>query len=77
MRIRELIIPHIMIALTNEENHFLNKHHEKIIDLKNLEERESRIAENLIIKDVLCKIGNSEAMVNKYVSKSHYQRSSK
>ena len=77
MRIKELFRPRMLIALTNEENQFLIKHREKRIDLKSLEPRESRIAENLIIKDILCKITNTEAMVNEYVSRTHNQGSSK
>ena len=47
LRIKEIFSPHILISLTNEENRFLLKHTEKTIDLKTLEPRESRIAENL------------------------------
>jgi hypothetical protein len=68
MRIKELVRPRILIALSNEENHFLNKHRERTIDLESLEPRESRIAENLIFKDILYKINHTEAMVNEYVS---------
>ena len=68
MRIRELHGQHLLVALTNEEVAFLKKHKTPIIDLKSLEDRESRIAENLIFKDILCKIDNERAMVNEYVS---------
>ena len=71
MRIKELIRPNMLIALTNEENQFLIRHNEHNIDLENLEPRESRIAENLIYKDILCKINNTQAMVNKHVSTQH------
>jgi len=71
MRIKELIRPNMLIALTNEENQFLIRHNEHNIDLETLEPRESRIAENLIYKDILCKINNTQAMVNKHVSTQH------
>jgi len=71
MRIKELFRPHTLIAITNEENQFLIKHKENMIDLEKLEPRESRIAENLIYKDILCKVSNTEAMVNNYVSTQH------
>jgi energy-converting hydrogenase Eha subunit H len=71
MRIKELFRPNMLIALTNEENQFLIKHRENNIDLENLEPRESRIAENLLYKDILCKINNTQAMVNRYVSTQH------
>jgi len=75
MRIKELFRPNILIALTNEENQFLVKHRENNIDLEKLEPRESRIAENLLYKDILCKINNTQAMVNKYVSAQHTRNS--
>jgi hypothetical protein len=65
MRIREIIDTGILIALTNEEARFLNKQMDREIDLKSLSERERRIAENLIFKDVLSKINDNQAMVNK------------
>lgn len=77
MRIKELFRPHMLIALTNEENQFLKKHRETKIDLETLEPRESRIAENLIYKDILCKINNTQAMVNEYVSTAQHERTSK
>ena len=77
MRIKELFRPHMIIALTNEENQFLIRHNEHNIDLETLEPRESRIAENLIYKDILCKINNTQAMVNKYVSTAQHTRTSK
>jgi len=75
MRIKELFRPNMLIALTNEENQFLIKHRENNIDLENLEPRESRIAENLLYKDILCKINNTQAMVNRYVSTQHTRTS--
>lgn len=77
MRIRELFTAPLLIALTNEENQFLKKHRENKIDLESLEPRESRIAENLIYKDILCKINNTQAMVNEYVSTAQHERVSK
>lgn len=70
MRIKELFHPKLLIALTNEETQFLAKHRERRIDLASLEPRESRIAENLIYKDILYKISHNEAMVKEYVSVS-------
>jgi hypothetical protein len=67
MRIRELYEPNILIMLTNEETDFLNRHREHKIDLKTLEERDRRIAENLLFKDVLYKISNHEVATNEYV----------
>jgi len=75
MRIKELFRPHMLIALTNEENQFLMRHNEHNIDLETLEPRESRIAENLLYKDILCKINNTQAMVNKHVSTQHTRTS--
>jgi energy-converting hydrogenase Eha subunit H len=75
MRIKELFRPNMLIALTNEENQFLIKHQENNINLETLEPRESRIAENLLYKDILCKINNTQAMVNKYVSTQHKRTS--
>jgi hypothetical protein len=77
MRIKELFRPHMLITLTNEENQFLMRHNGHSIDLENLEPRDSRIAENLIYKDILCKINNTQAMVNKYVSTEQHTRLSK
>lgn len=76
MRIKEIFSPHVLIALTNEENRFLIKHKGGPIDLKTLEPRDSRIAENLIYKDILYKIESGEAMVNEYVSRALYKRPS-
>jgi hypothetical protein len=70
MRVRELFHAgnkRIFVALTNEEARFLKKHSTKLIDLESLAPRESRIAENLIFKDVLCKINHKEAMVHENV----------
>lgn len=70
MRIRELFHcgdRRIFIALTNEEVKFLKKHNVPIINLEELEPRDSRIAENLIFKDVLCKVNHKQAMVNENV----------
>jgi len=75
MRIKELFRPYMLIALTNEENQFLQKHRENRIDLETLEPRESRIAENLLFKDILCKVSNTQAMVNEYVSANHSRTS--
>jgi hypothetical protein len=58
----------MLISLTNEETEFLHKHRKRKIDLAALEPRESRIAENLIFKDILYKINHTEAMVNEHVS---------
>ena len=70
MKLRELYRPRILIALTNEESDFLKKHKDLRIDLSSLSERDQRIAENLIIKDVLCKITDTQAMVKEHVSLS-------
>jgi hypothetical protein len=68
MKIRELFGQNIFVAITNEEAAFLKKHKDNhIIDLPSLEERDSRIAENLIFKDILYKINNTEAMVKRNV----------
>lgn len=68
MRFRELVNPSIYVALTNEEATFLRQNKDKdIIDTHSLNEREIRIAENLIIKDVLCKLTDTQLMVNDYV----------
>jgi hypothetical protein len=69
MRIRELYEPRILIALTNEETDFLNTHNEHRIDLKTLHERERRVVENLLFKDVLYKISNHEVATNEYVTR--------
>jgi len=76
MRIRELVNPSIYVALTNEEASFLRQNKDKdIIDTHSLTEREVRIAENLLIKDILCKLTDTQLMVNDYVS-SKSQRNS-
>jgi hypothetical protein len=67
MRIRELYEPNILIMLTNEESDFLITHRAHRIDLKTLEERDRRIAENLLFKDVLYKISDHEVATNEYV----------
>ena len=68
MRFRELVNPKIYVALTNEEASFLRQNKGKeIIDTHSLTEREIRIAENLIIKDILCKLTDTQLMVNDYV----------
>lgn len=68
MRFRELVNPKIYVALTNEEASFLRQNKDKeIIDTHSLTEREVRIAENLIIKDILCKLTDTQLMVNDYV----------
>lgn len=67
MKIRELYQPQILIAITNEEASFLKKHN-GTIELSSLSERDQRIAENLIIKDILCKISDTQAMVKENVS---------
>jgi len=76
MRFRELVNPSIYVALTNEEASFLRQNKGKeIIDTHSLTEREVRIAENLIIKDILCKLTDTQLMVNDYVG-SKSQRNS-
>lgn len=70
MKIRELYRPQILISITNEEAQFLKTHTGRI-DLTSLSEREQRIAENLIIKDVLCKITDTQAMVKEHVDLSN------
>jgi hypothetical protein len=67
MKIRELYNPQVLIAITNEEANFLKKFN-GAIELSSLSEREQRIAENLIIKDILCKISDTQAMVKENVS---------
>ena len=68
MRFRELVRPNIYVALTNEEASFLRQNKDKdIIETHTLSEREIRIAENLIIKDILCKLTDTQLMVNDYV----------
>ena len=68
MRFRELVNPNVYVALTNEEASFLRANKDKhIIDTHSLTEREIRVAENLIIKDVLCKLTDTQLMVNDYV----------
>lgn len=68
MRFRELVRPNIFVALTNEEAAFLRQNKNKdVIDTHSLTEREIRIAENLIIKDILCKLTDTQLMVNDYV----------
>lgn len=68
MRFRELVNPSLLVALTNEEAAFLRQNKDKnIIDTHSLTEREVRIAENLIIKDILCKLTDTQLMVNDYV----------
>ena len=69
MRIRELYDPNILIAITNEESDFLNNHKEHRIDLKTLKERDRRVVENLLLKDVLYKINNEEVATNEYVTR--------
>ena len=76
MRFRELVNPSIFVALTNEEATFLRQNKDKhIIDTHSLTEREIRVAENLIIKDILCKLTDTQLMVNDYVGPKS-QRSS-
>ena len=76
MRFRELVNPSIYVALTNEEAMFLRQNKDKdIIETHSLSEREIRIAENLIIKDILCKLTDTQLMVNDYVGPKS-QRSS-
>ena len=68
MRYRELVNPSIFVALTNEEAAFLRQNKDKdVIHTQSLTEREIRIAENLIIKDILCKVTDTQLMVNDYV----------
>lgn len=63
MKIRELFTLNALVSLTNEESDFLNRNG-NTIDLNSLSEREFRIAENLLYKDVLCKISDTQLMVN-------------
>jgi hypothetical protein len=67
MRIRELYDPHILIMITNEESDFLNGHREHRIDLKTLKERDRRVVESLLLKDILYKISDHEVATNEYV----------
>jgi hypothetical protein len=67
MRIRELYDPHILIMITNEESDFLNEHREHRIDLKTLKERDRRVVESLLLKDILYKISDHEVATNEYV----------
>jgi hypothetical protein len=70
MRIRELLKPNIFVYLTNEEAEFLRKNSESdIIDINSLDEREKRLIEGLIFKDIVCRIGKHTAKVNEYVSR--------
>jgi len=69
MRIRELLNSNVLIPLTNEEFSFLRKNRQEIIELSSLEPRDSRIAENLIFKEILCKINKNQATVNVNVYK--------
>lgn len=64
MRIRELFHPRVLVILTNEEHKFLSMYKTPIIDLTKLDPRDQRIAENLIFKDVLCKISDSQVVLN-------------
>lgn len=68
MRIRELYQPNILIMITNEEAAFLKKHRDYRIDLNELKDREKRIAENLLFKDILCKISDHEVVSNEFGS---------
>ena len=70
MRFRELTRladRKIYIPITNEEFKVLRKHGSETIELESLEPRDSRVAENLIFKNVLCKINHKQAMVNENV----------
>jgi hypothetical protein len=58
----------VYIPVTNEESVFLRKHGTEFINLEQLEPRDHRIAENLLLKDILCKIGHKQLMVNNRVS---------
>jgi hypothetical protein len=70
MRIRELVKPNILVYLTNEEAEFLRKNREsEIIDTNLLDEREKRLIEGLIFKDIVCRIGKHTVRVNEYVSR--------
>lgn len=62
MRIRELYNTNILIPITNEENRFL-KNNRGTIQIDTLTEREKRVAENLLYKDILCKISDNQLMV--------------
>jgi hypothetical protein len=67
MKLKELADTKFLIALTNEEHTLLSKFEESRIDIEMLSEREKRVAYNLIIKDVLCKLSDNQLMVNDYV----------
>jgi len=70
MRIRELIKPNIFVYLTNEEAEFLRKRNDtQIIEVSSLTDREKRLIEGLIFKDVLCKIDKHTVRVNEYVAR--------
>jgi hypothetical protein len=69
VRIREIYEPNLLIMITNEEADFLNDHKKHIIDLKDLKERELRVAESLLFKDILYKISDHEVMANEFASK--------
>lgn len=76
MRIRELVKPNIFVYLTNEEADFLRKNNQsEIIETSELNEREKRLIEGLIFKDILSKIGKHQVRVNDYVSKSKTKNS--
>ena len=64
MRVRELFHPKVLVILTNEEHRFLSKHKTPVINLKELDLRDQRIAESLIFKDVLCKISDDQVVLN-------------
>ena len=68
MRIRELYQPNILIMITTEEAAFLKKHRDYRIDLNELKDREKRIAESLLFKDILCKISDHEVVSNEFGS---------
>jgi hypothetical protein len=67
MKIRELIGSNILVSLTNEESNFLKNYH-STINLASLTEREIRVAESLLYKDVLCKISETQLMVKTHES---------
>jgi hypothetical protein len=69
MRIREIFDPNILIMITNEESDFLHNHKEHIIDLKSLKDRDIRVAESLLLKDILYKINDYEVATNEYVTR--------
>lgn len=70
MKIKELADTKYLIALTNEEHALLQKFGSDRVEVEQLSEREKRVAQNLIFKDVLCKISDSQLMVNDYVPNS-------